>query len=199
MIKSETISGVVSALTKARKELTNLYPTKQGYGYKYADLAQIIDHTKPILENHGLVIVQNLINESEGQIGVETILFHESGEYIGGAYVLPLTDLPKGTLTQAMGASITYGRRYALAAILGIATDEDIDASPKAMAKQEPASEKSEAHKILDQIRGVAGKREDKHIVAGLVKGAGQDIGKLKSILAQVQLGTLDQPPEDIY
>ena len=54
---------------------------------------------------------------------VETVLAHESGEWISGELLLPLTKAD----AQGVGSAITYGRRYGLAAIVGIVADEDDD------------------------------------------------------------------------
>jgi hypothetical protein len=183
MIRSEEIGMVSEAIVEARKELRNIRPDKQGHGYKYADLVSIIDMSQPILSKHRLVVIQNIMNENEGHLGIETILLHDSGEYIGGAYVLPLTDLPRGNLVQGMGASITYGRRYALAAILGIAADEDIDGKI-------PETEKD---KLLAELRKLSKGRPDINIIGDRVKAAGEDTVLLRALIGQIKLGTLEE------
>ena len=182
MIQSEKIDLVSSALVKAKKSIRNVKPDKQGHGYKYADLVTIIDMSTPILLDNDLVVTQNIINENDGQVGIETILLHSSGQYIGGAFVLPITDLPRGNLVQGMGASITYGRRYALAAILGISSDEDIDGKL-------PESEKD---KLLAELRKLSKGRPDISIITDRVKAAGDDTVLLRALIGQMRLGTLE-------
>jgi hypothetical protein len=120
--------GLFSALVKAQVELKNPPKNKEGYGYKYATLDSIIEQTKPILQKYGLCVVQTLTGDGI-KVGVNTLLVHESGESISETLWLPATDMKGVNAVQAIGASITYGRRYAISAILGISADDDTDAT----------------------------------------------------------------------
>jgi hypothetical protein len=91
---------------------------------KYATLQSIAETAKPILQKHGLAICQTFETACDG-VSIITSLVHESGEYITGSLFLkPTKNDPQG-----YGSAITYGRRYAMAAILGIVADEDDDAN----------------------------------------------------------------------
>jgi hypothetical protein len=91
---------------------------------KYATLQSIAETAKPILKKHGLAICQTFETACDG-VSIITSLVHESGEYITGSLFLkPTKNDPQG-----YGSAITYGRRYAMAAILGIVADEDDDAN----------------------------------------------------------------------
>lgn len=126
------MSELEAALVAAQLELQNppktstaKVPTKSGgsYSYTYAPLPEILDAVRPILQKHGLAISQDVVGEG-GYVGVITRLIHQSGEdLIAGPVMLPATD------PQQAGAVITYLRRYSLCAVLGIAADEDDDAS----------------------------------------------------------------------
>ena len=121
-----------AALVAAQLELVNppktstaKVPTKSGgsYTYTYAPLPEILDAVRPVLQKHGLAISQDVVGQ-DGYVGVNTVLVHESGERLhAGPVMLPATE------AQQAGAIVTYLRRYALCAILGIAADEDDDAS----------------------------------------------------------------------
>ena len=89
---------------------------------KYADLAEIRDTVMPTLTKHGFAVVQFTQVSATGFYLV-TRLLHESGEYLDSRYPLP-EDVTK---PQAMGSAITYARRYMLAAMCGIAAEEDDD------------------------------------------------------------------------
>ncbi|WP_181256816.1 ERF family protein [Merismopedia glauca] len=114
---------LISALIKAqphfksiRKDKINPYVKS-----KYADLDSVIAATKDALRANGLLISQTTsVNESRAIL--VTTLWHESGQKIEGNYPLTKTEDP-----QKLGASITYARRYALCAILGITADDDND------------------------------------------------------------------------
>jgi hypothetical protein len=98
--------------------------TKTGgeYSFKYADLPQIHEIVKPLLNDNGLCFVQTFDN-----FNLKTILFHESGEQIESSLNIE-KHLNSGD-PQTAGGVITYFKRYALSAILGLVTDEDDDAN----------------------------------------------------------------------
>lgn len=126
MKTSESIKNLAGDLKSAVQHIQNVAPNKQGYGYKYADLAHIIDECKQPLLDHNLIAIQS-ITQSEQSVGITTRIQHTSGEYIEDTFDLPAADVKGTNAVQKIGASITYGRRYGLAAMLGIAVDEDVD------------------------------------------------------------------------
>jgi len=139
MNKSESITGLLKALSVFQGELDNVEKGKQGHGYKYATLGNCIDAAKQHLKNAGLSVVQLMGNDDKGNTTMETVLGHSSGEYISSYCVLPIAKLAgggAGNPAQVMGASITYMRRYQYAAIIGLAQD-DTDGVPKAKEDKE--------------------------------------------------------------
>ena len=99
--------------------------TKSGgsYTFAYAPLDSILNIVRPVLSKHGLAISQLLANVN-GQPALKTMLLHEGGEVIQDSCPLP----SNGSLSaQEFGSLVTYFRRYALVAVLGIATEEDDD------------------------------------------------------------------------
>lgn len=113
-----------SALVAAIGELSNVAKTAANpyFKSKYAPLDAIIDATRPILLKHGLAISQTPLF-LEGTAGVETTILHASGHSTTTTLLLPLKDQSP----QGVGGAITYARRYALAAVLGIASEDDDD------------------------------------------------------------------------
>lgn len=88
---------------------------------RYADLASTWDACREALSNHGLSVVQIPLNGENDTVGVTTVLMHKSGESISGTLFLPV-----GQRTpQAVGSAITYARRYMLAAMVGVAPEDD--------------------------------------------------------------------------
>ena len=96
----------------------------RGFSYKYAGLGDILTVVRPILARHGLAVSQSVVPVGDG-IGVETVVSHKNG---GAARFGPLP-MPAGRDPRQVGSAITYARRYGLSAALGIASDEDNDAS----------------------------------------------------------------------
>jgi hypothetical protein len=131
MNKSESIGALAAALSQLQGEVENLHKDKQGYGYKYAELSSVLDEAKPLLAKYKLAVAQLTVNDPSNAsvVGVETVLMHCSGEWISSTVYMPV-EVKKGVLAQAAGSVITYARRYALAAMLGIA-QTDNDASVK--------------------------------------------------------------------
>jgi len=121
MNKSESIAKLTAALIAFHAKAVKV--TKDGknphFGNRYASLSNIIDEIQGPLTECGLAIVQLPKGDNE----LETILFHESGEYLSESYVMrPARNDPQG-----VGSAITYQRRYALGAILSLNIDEDDD------------------------------------------------------------------------
>lgn len=122
MQKSESLKNISAALIqfhikvdKVGKDATNPF-----FKSKYASLSNILEAINfPLIES-GLSFSQL----PSGENGLTTILMHaESGEYLESTYEMkPVKDDPQGR-----GSVITYQRRYALAAVLGLNIDEDDD------------------------------------------------------------------------
>lgn len=90
---------------------------------KYASLDNIIEVARPVLAKHKLFFIQHV-----NDLGVETLIIHESGESISsGALKIPAETSKGLSIAQTMGVSITYAKRYQLAAMLGISSDDDTD------------------------------------------------------------------------
>lgn len=90
--------------------------------YTYADLADVIACVRKPLSENRLAVVHRF--DDDGGFGMETMLMHESGESLCTWYPLPA---PHQVQPKEFGSAITYARRYALSALLGIASEEDDD------------------------------------------------------------------------
>lgn len=99
---------------------------------KYANLEEVIRVVKTAFEANGLSFVQFPIS-GEGTAGVETIILHESGEFISNEFLLKCSKADP----QGMGSAITYARRYGLQSACGIPSeDDDGNAASAPMSKQ---------------------------------------------------------------
>jgi hypothetical protein len=132
------MSALAEALVAAQAELPTAIPRdSQGVGYRYTSLDALIAATRPILTKHGLTITQwpCTIAGDDGGLRpalttridcvteeVKDYVYRDSIEYTMPLYIEAKT-------SQAHGAAITYARRYAWAAALGIASEEDTDAA----------------------------------------------------------------------
>ena len=129
MRTSESISDLATALAAAQSELEDAGKDKSGYGYSYADLAQVLQLGRPVLSKHGLSVVQIPHNE-DGGIALTTRLMHKSGEWLEDTLIMPAEKGKGRSTAQDIGTIITYSRRYMYTAMVGI-TQEDQDGTNK--------------------------------------------------------------------
>jgi hypothetical protein len=136
MTKSESISHLATALAKAQAEMPVAVfdATNPFLKSKYASLGSVIQASRPILAKHKLSLVQFPVSDGTNVVGVESILMHESGEFVSERIVIPLTEEKGKTKVQCAGSTLTYLRRYSWAAILGMYSDEDSDGSSPVQA-----------------------------------------------------------------
>lgn len=99
---------------------------------KFADLSSHLTYLKPLLKKHGLTVLQLPSGDYEA-VGIKTIILHESGAVIQERCVIPCE---KGMLGQHAGAIITYLRRYSLASLAGVATEDDDGESDRVIKTQ---------------------------------------------------------------
>lgn len=88
---------------------------------RYASLSAHLLALKPLAASYGLAIVQLPIGDSES-VGVRTLIIHACGAYLSADALVPAE---KGLKGQEAGALISYLRRYALASVAGVATEDD--------------------------------------------------------------------------
>lgn len=120
------MKNIYKAIANFQQEVPVILKDTSGFGYQYADLPAILNVINPLMKKHGLGFTQ-LVTEK----GIVTGVFHvESGEIIESTTPIPQNVQLKGMNDfQVLGSAITYIRRYALSAILGLVTDKDTDAS----------------------------------------------------------------------
>ncbi len=135
---SETIGTIAAALAKAQGELTNPeksltatirspFPREADRTFRYASLASGLDIVRKSLGQHEIATVQTTaIDPESGQIRLTTLLAHASGEWISSDW--PVCPISETANPHRMGAALTYARRYALFALVGIAGEDDLDA-----------------------------------------------------------------------
>jgi len=139
MKHSDTLGALATALAAVQAELrpAAMNAKNPHLRNKYADLGAIIESSRPSLTKHGIAVSQMLGGEP-GQVSVETVVMHKSGEWMSSIATFPVVEQKGITTAQAAGISFTYLRRYSMAAALGIYADEDVDGHMPA-APAEPA------------------------------------------------------------
>lgn len=148
MQKSEQINELATALAKAQAEIENASKNSSNphFKSKYADLAEVINTVRPVFSGHGLSISQ-FPSFADGLASVETVLMHSSGQWMSGTASAGVTKQD----AQGVGSAITYLRRYSLAAVAGIAQeDDDANAAVGSRPKQQQQQpQKAQPVKIL--------------------------------------------------
>jgi hypothetical protein len=143
MRTSDQINELAGALAKAQGAIKGAVKDSLNphFKNKYADLASVWDACRAQLASNGLSVVQCLGSE-EGGVRITTTLLHASGQWISDDLIMPA-----GATPQTAGSAITYGRRYGLAAMVGVAPeDDDANAAsnaapsrPQSIPAQKPA------------------------------------------------------------
>lgn len=130
---AEAMVSAQAAFPEIKKGRTVTIETSKGkYSYDYADLPSILEIVQPILTGVGLAVTQAAVSDQSGAVGVETRIYHVGGHVeTFGPLFLAAPDDPK-----AAGSAVTYARRYSLCAALGIAADEDDDATSATESRQ---------------------------------------------------------------
>jgi ERF superfamily len=144
-------TAAAGALAKAQTELNNpeksltatirsAFPREEDRSFRYAPLSSGLDLVRKCLGQHEIATVQTTsIDAAGGPVRLTTLLAHSSGEWISSDW--PMCPVAETSAPHRMGAALTYARRYALFALVGIAGEDDLDAPDPA----EESSPKNEA------------------------------------------------------
>ena len=148
---SDTIGQIASALAKAQGEFTNpekaltaslRSPLGDERSFRYASLASGLDIVRKCLGQHEIATIQTTtIDRDAGQIRLTTLLAHASGEWISSEW--PVCPIAESASPRRMGTALTYARRYALFALVGIAGEDDLDAPDLPAAGLSPEAQKN--------------------------------------------------------
>ncbi len=163
MKQSESITELVKALSAFQGAMKSVPKAKTNsyFNSKYADLDAIWDTCREPLKDNGFSLVQTTDSDPDGNLFLETTLFHNSGEYMVSVY--PITPMRQvkdvgweaSGDPQSLGSAITYARRYAMSAMLGISAEDDDDAEGAMNREnktpvQRPTRQASAARPALD-------------------------------------------------
>jgi hypothetical protein len=166
--KSENINELMAALAKAQGKIISAKKDKQNPFFKssYADLSSVWDACRQALSENGLAIVQTT-QYIDSKIEIVTTLGHSSGQWIESCMPLITTKMDP----QSIGSALTYYRRYALSAMVGVAASEEDDDGnsasgrdePKKSAKMEPIKQPRVDKFKADELAKLLGECESKY------------------------------------
>lgn len=120
---SENINEIAAALSKAQAAIKGAKRESDNPYFKsrYADLASVWESVRKPLTDAGLSVVQSVSTQESGRVCVTTMLVHTSGQWFRDT----ASGTPKDDGPQALGSLVTYLRRYSLAAVAGVAPEDD--------------------------------------------------------------------------
>lgn len=143
----EAYSKFTGEVTHPKQTATNPFLKN-----KYAPLDSVLNAVNPVLNKHGLAVVQTTYMIDD-KVAVTSILSHKDGAFI---VFPPLKLKPQKNDPQGIGGVITYGRRYALATICGVASEADDDGNGDSNKNNKKPTVKPEIKKLHDQITKLA-------------------------------------------
>lgn len=149
MQQSETIASLAAALAKAQATIEGARKDSENPGFKqggkairYADLSSVWEACREQLVTNGLSIVQFPGEMVDNRMQMTTQLCHESGEWMRATLSIPLSKVD----AQGYGSAVTYARRYALAAVVGVCPeDDDGNAASVPAPRRDPPPARQEA------------------------------------------------------
>lgn len=142
---ADALSRAQGQMQGAKKDADNPF-----FKSKYADLASIWGACREALSANGLSVAQIVDHSPEIGMFLKTRLMHSSGESICG--IMPIQFSEKAT-AQQIGALITYYRRYALAAIVGVAPEDDDGNEASKVPLQSPMAKWAQTDPALDKVK----------------------------------------------
>jgi len=148
MDMSNANAELMGALASAQAEIENASKTSANPHFKsrYADLAEVLNTCRSKLAKHGICIMQSTGFDGS-TVAVTTVLAHKSGGWVSAVS----NCVPAKTDAQGIGAATTYLRRYSLAAIVGIAQEDDDGQSAQHAGKPAPVtSRKADPERYVD-------------------------------------------------
>lgn len=172
MQMSPTIGKLASALAKAQKAMKPAHKDRDNPFFKssYATLASVFDAIRDPFAANGLALIQPPGKTDEhGNVVIETIIMHESGEWISGdASAKPVKNDPQG-----VGSVMSYLRRYGAQSMAGLASADDDDdgnaaSRPTAAQRQEPT--KAAAMQVVKSDKYDNMNPEAQKALAGVLK-----------------------------
>ena len=156
MNRSESIAKLAAALVKAQSVMGNAIKDAKNPFFKssYANLNAVREAVLPAMNANGISVLQPTV-QIDGKSFVETVLLHESGEFISS---LTEVVVAKANDAQQQGSGISYARRYGLQSLANIGADDDDGesavgrGSSRAMTSSAQASVSTAAANNVDKL-----------------------------------------------
>jgi hypothetical protein len=161
MQHSEQIDQLATALAKAQGSMGGALKDSANpfFKSKYADLESVWTACRKALSENGISVVQGA-SASETSVAITTMLLHSSGQWMRDT--LPLQ--PKDMSPQGIGSALTYGRRYALAGMVGVYQTDDDGEAAHGRGTQESAVSQTEAKLLASNFKAALDMENDQKV-----------------------------------
>lgn len=175
--QSESIAALAAAIAMAQGSVegANKGKVNPAFKSKYADLSSVWAACREALYDNGLSVQQFPGEMVDGRLTLTTQLTHKSGEWMRSTLSIPLTKAD----AQGYGSAVTYARRYALAAVVGVCPeDDDGNAASRPAGRNDPVN----ADRITERQEGD---------LRALAEEVGADLPKFEKYLGVRSLADL--------
>jgi hypothetical protein len=169
MRHSEQLDKIAAALCAAQAKIGPVVKdsTNPHFKSKFASLGAVTEAIRPPLLAVGISVLQSTTDEDDSGFCIETMLLHTSGQWLASRVRMPM-DKPTA---QGAGSAITYGRRYGLAAALGVVADEDDDGNAATTHNVERATDRAASRPAPSTPRAPSGGNNQATMPFGKTKG----------------------------
>lgn len=149
-----SIGKLALALSSAQGQMKGAIKDAENPFFKssYANLASVWEACRKALSDNELSVAQ-IVDANESGMFLRTMLMHSSGECLSG--VMPINFSEK-TNAQQIGSIITYYRRYALSAIVGVAPEDDDGNNASQVTLESPAAKWAKTDPSLNALKSSA-------------------------------------------
>jgi len=147
---SESIKELATALAIVQGQLTFAKKDSKNPFFKsnYADLESVWDACRSLLSDNGLAVMQFPGEYMDGNMALNTIITHKSGEWMSQEMSVPVSKPD----AQGAGSALTYMRRYALAAVVGVVqADDDGNSASQKIIESATAQQIASINALIEQ------------------------------------------------
>jgi len=178
--ESDILHELATSLSKAQGEMDVALNnnTNPFFKSRYASFADIVRASRPALSKHGLSVTQKLFVEQKEHTNnlwmLETKLLHASGQWISS--IVPI--VPAKSDPQSLGSYITYMKRYAYAALVGVYTDDEDDDGNNATQAHKTVAENNANKNLIQQTNQMKPKLNYERVTSEQIQAIMFEIGE---------------------
>jgi hypothetical protein len=119
-----------AAMSQMQSDMPEVVERAKAHNTNYASFEDINAAVRPVLQRHGFAVTFRVHQDTQGIVKVTAVLSHTDGHSEDTSLLLPYDTTGSKNAVQAVGSSVSYGKRYTMCALLNIATrGEDDDAN----------------------------------------------------------------------